>query len=154
MADELTNLGIRVLTVAIVIAGTWLTIRGYRSGVRRLGRTMHPRLVGLVQQFGSWAIWTVVVIILLSYLAVNIELLLLVIGLGSLAMLLAYEDVLRDAAASQFISIYQPFKVGEWIKTKDHYGLVIEIDLIHTKLAKPDEEIVDIPKSNRVKKSN
>ena len=153
MADELTNLGIRVLTVAIVIAGTWLTIRGYRSGVRRLGRTMHPRLVGLVQQFGSWAIWTVVVIILLSYLAVNIEILLLVIGLGSLAMLLAYQDVLTDAAASQFISIYQPFKVGEWIETKDHYGRVIEMDLIHTKLVTPDNEIVVIPNSNLLKQS-
>ncbi len=153
MADQFTVLGTELLTVAIVIAATFLTVRLYRMGVQRLSRTMHPRLVGLVQQFGSWVIWTVVVIILLSQLAVNIEILLLIIGLGSLAILLAYQDVLTDVAASQFISIYQPFKVGEWIETKDHYGRVIDTDLIHTKLVTPDNEIVVIPNSNLLKQS-
>ncbi|HZD12157.1 MAG TPA: hypothetical protein VE177_01385, partial [Candidatus Binatus sp.] len=85
MVDLLISFGIPILTVAAVIALTFLTVRVYRKGVQRIGRTMHPRLVGLVQQFGSWAIWTLVVIILLSYLAVNVEILLLIIGIASLA---------------------------------------------------------------------
>src|SRR5215470_10519616 len=108
MADQFTTIGIELLTVAIVIAATFLTVRLYRMGVSRLSRSMHPRLVGLVQQFGSLVIWTIVIIILLSqFLGNNIEILLLIIGLGSLAILLAYQDVLTDVAASQFISIYQ-----------------------------------------------
>src|SRR4029077_2407225 len=84
---------------------------------------------------------------------VPINVLLLIIFLGGIAIIVAYRHILTDMAASQFISTYQPFKVGEWIEVQDYYGRVIERNLIQTKILTPDNEIVIIPNSTLLKRS-
>ena len=86
-------------------------------------------------------------IILLNWLAVSILLLIVLLFLGGLTMIMAYRDILTDMAASQFVSTYQPYKVGEWIEAEDYYGRVIERNLIQTRILTADNEIVVIPNS-------
>ena len=68
-------------------------------------------------------------------------------------MIMAYRHILTDMAASQFVSTYQPFKVGEWIEVEDYYGRVIERNLIQTKILTPDNEIIIIPNSTLLRRS-
>src|SRR5207245_9645151 len=97
-------------------------------------------LIASLQQIGSWAIWVLGVIIVLNTLDVPILLLLVLLFLGGLTMITAYRHILTDMAASQFVSTYQPFKVGEWIEVQDYYGRVIERNLRQTKLHTPENK--------------
>ncbi len=138
---------IEILTVLLIFLLTYLVVRLYRIIITRIAGTVPSGLVASLQQIGSWAIWLLGVIIILNTLSVPILLLLVLLFLGGLTMITAYRSVLTDMAASQFVSTYQPFKVGEWIEIQGHYGRVLERNLIQTKILTPDNEIVVIPNS-------
>ena len=143
----------QLLTVVLIIILTYLVVRFYRIIITRIAGTVPSGLVASLQQIGSWAIWILGVIIILNTLNVSILLLLVLLFLGGLTMIMAYRHILTDMAASQFVSTYQPFKVGEWIEVQDYYGRVIERNLIQTKLLTPDNEIVIIPNSTLLRRS-
>jgi small conductance mechanosensitive channel len=146
-------LSVQLLTVVLIIVLTYLVVRFYRIIITRIAGTVPSGLVASLQQIGSWAIWVLGVIIILNTLNVSILLLLVLLFLGGLTMITAYRHILTDMAASQFVSTYQPFKVGEWIEVQDYYGRVIERNLIQTKILTPDNEIVIIPNSTLLKRS-
>lgn len=146
-------LAIQIITVVIIVVLTYLAVRLYRIIITRFSGTIPSGLVASLQQIGSWAIWILGVIIVLNTLNVSIALLLLLLFLGGVTMIVAYRNVLTDMAASQFVSTYQPFKVGEWIEVQDHYGRVIERNLVQTKILTPDNEIVVIPNSTLLSQS-
>ncbi len=146
-------LAVQLLTVVLIIILTYLVVRFYRIIITRIAGTVPSGLVASLQQIGSWAIWVLGVIIVLNTLDVPILLLLVLLFLGGLTMIVAYRNILTDMAASQFVSTYQPFKVGEWIEVQDYYGRVIERNLIQTKILTPDNEIVIIPNSTLLRRS-
>jgi small conductance mechanosensitive channel len=146
-------LAVQILTVLVIFVLTYLVVRFYRIIITRIAGTVPSGLISSMQQIGSWAIWILGVIIILNTLNVSILLLLVLLFLGGVTMIMAYRNILADMAASQFISTYQPFKVGEWIEVQDHYGRVIERNLIQTKILTPDSEIVVIPNSTLLRKS-
>lgn len=143
----------QLLTVVLIIILTYLVVRFYRIIITRIAGTVPSGLVASLQQIGSWAIWVLGVIIILNTLNVSILLLLVLLFLGGLTMITAYRHILTDMAASQFVSTYQPFKVGEWIEVQEYYGRVIERNLIQTKILTADNEIVIIPNSTLLKRS-
>ena len=148
-----STFAVQLLTVVIIFVLTFLVVRFYRIIIQRIVGTVPSGLVASLQQIGSWAIWILGVIIILNELNVSIYLLVVLLLLGGITMIMAYRDILTDMAANQFVSTYQPFKVGEWIEVADHYGRVIERNLIQTKILTPDNEIVVIPNSTLLKRS-
>jgi small conductance mechanosensitive channel len=146
-------LAVQLLTVVLIVVLTYLVVRLYRIIITRIAGTVPSGLVASLQQIGSWAIWILGVIIVLNTLDVPILLLLLLLFLGGITMIVAYRNILTDMAASQFVSTYQPFKVGEWIEVQDYYGRVIERNLIQTKILTPDNEIVIIANSTLLRRS-
>ena len=146
-------LAVQIITVVIIFLLTYLVVRFYRIIVTRIAGTIPSGLVASMQQIGSWAIWILGVIIILNTLNVSIYLLVVLLFLGGLTMITAYRNILTDMGASQFVSTYQPFKVGEWIEVQNYYGRVIERNLIQTKILTPDNEIVIIPNSTLLKRS-
>jgi small conductance mechanosensitive channel len=146
-------LAVQIITVVIIFLLTYLVVRFYRIIITRIAGTVPSGLVASLQQIGSWAIWILGVIIILNTLNVSIYLLVVLLFLGGLTMITAYRNILTDMGASQFVSTYQPFKVGEWIEIQDYYGRVIERNLIQTKILTPDNEIVIIPNSTLLKRS-
>ena len=152
--DYLTSpLAISLITVAATILITFLIVRLYRIIIQRAAGSVPSGLLSSLQQIGSWAIWVLGIIIVLSQLDVPINMLLLILFLGGSAIIVAYRNILTDMAASQFISTYQSFKVGEWIEVQDYYGRVIERNLIQTKMLTADNEIVVVPNSTLLRRS-
>ncbi len=150
---DLGQLTLDILQVVIILLLTYVVVRVFRVAVRRAGGQVPSGLVASLQQIGAWAIWIVGIVVILAQLQVNTSILLLVLGLGGLAVIVAYQGILGDIGAAQFISNYQAFKVGEWIQVEHHYGRVVERNLIHTKLLTPDNEVVIIPNSLLLKNS-
>ncbi len=154
LTDILTGpLAIQLYTVAVIAVLTLFVVRFYRIIAQRLAGDVPSALVVSFQQVGSWTIRILGIIIILNTLNVSINLLLLILFLGGLTIIIAYRNILTDIAASQFVSTYQPFKVGEWIEVQDYYGRVIERNLIQTKILTPDNEIVIIPNSTLLRRS-
>lgn len=141
------------LQIAVILIITLLVVQVYRLTIRRIGRNMPPGLVASFQQIGTWAIWVIGILVILSQIQVNTQVLLLIVLLGGAAIIIGYRNILTDIAASQFLSSYQSFKIGEWIEVQENYGRVIERNLVHTKLLTPDNEIVVIPNSLLLKRS-
>src|SRR5260370_7133699 len=140
--DLLTsNYAIGLYTLLI----TFLVVRFYRVIIRRAAGSVPSGLVASLQQIGSWAIWIFGIIIVLNQLNVAINVLLLILFLGGVAIIVAYRNILTDMAASPFISTYQPFKVGEWIEAQDYYDTVIERNLIPTQLLTPPSHLLTAP---------
>ena len=152
--DFLTSpLAISLIQVAVTILITFLIVRLYRIIIQRAAGSVPSGLLSSLQQIGSWAIWILGSIIVLSQLDVPINMLLLILFLGGSALIVAYRNILTDMAASQFISTYQSFKVGEWIEVQDYYGRVVERNLIQTKILTSDNEIVVVPNSTLLRRS-
>jgi len=152
--DLLTSsFAISLLQVVVTLLITFLVVRFYRIIIQRAAGSVPSGLVASLQQIGSWAIWIFGIIIVLSQLDVAINVLLLILFLGGVAIIVAYRNILTDMAASQFISTYQSFKVGEWIEIQNHYGRVVEKNLIQTKILTSDNEIVIVPNSTLLKRS-
>ena len=152
--DLLTSpLAISLISIAVTLLITFLIVRLYRIIIQRAAGSVPSGLVSSLQQIGSWAIWILGIIIVLSQLDVPINMLLLILFLGGSAIIVAYRHILTDMAASQFISTYQSFKVGEWIEVQDYYGRVVERNLIQTKILTPDNEIVVVPNSTLLRRS-
>jgi small conductance mechanosensitive channel len=143
----------QLIYVFLTIVLTYLVVRFYRIIITRVAGTVPSGLIASFQQIGSWAIWILGVIIILNTLNVSIYLLVVLLFLGGLTMITAYRNILTDMGASQFVSTYQPFKVGEWIEVQDYYGRVIERNLIQTKILTADNEIVIIPNSTLLRRS-
>ncbi|HEX4922386.1 MAG TPA: mechanosensitive ion channel family protein [Candidatus Bathyarchaeia archaeon] len=144
---------IQILQVVVIFVLTYTVVRFYRIIISRVAGTVPSGLIASFQQIGSWAIWILGVIIILNTLNVSIYLLVVLLFLGGLTMITAYRNILTDMGASQFVSTYQPFKVGEWIEVQDYYGRVIERNLIQTKILTADNEIVIIPNSTLLRRS-
>lgn len=152
--DLLTSpFAISLLQVVVTLLVTFLVVRLYKIIIQRASGSVPSGLVSSLQQIGSWAIWILGIIIVLSQLDVPINMLLLILFLGGSAIIVAYRNILTDMAASQFISTYQSFKVGEWIEVQDYYGRVIEKNLIQTKILTSDNEIVVVPNSTLLMRS-
>ena len=141
-------LAIQVYYAVVILATTYVVAWFYRRVITRVAGTVPSGLVASLRQIGSWAIWIfggLIVLNIFNFFSIN--LLIVILFLGGLTMITAYRDVLTDMAASQFVSTYQPFKIGEWIEAEDYYGRVIEKNLIQTKILTADNEIVVIPNS-------
>lgn len=82
-------------------------------------RTKTPideEFIPLFQKVLSIVIWIIGIIVILSYLGINIAALLTTLGVGSLAIALAAQDTIANVIAGFLIMIDRPFKVGDRIK--------------------------------------
>ena len=143
----------QILTIVLVLVLTYAAVRFYRIIITRIAGAVPSGLIVSLQQIGTWSIRIFGAFYILNIFSVPILLLVSLLSLGGLAMIVAYRNILSDMAASQFVSTFQPFKVGEWIEVQDYYGRVIERNLIQTKILTPDNEIVIIPNSTLLKRS-
>jgi MscS family membrane protein len=86
-------------------------------------------------------------LISIQNLGVNVMSLMAGLGLGGLAFALAAQDTAANFFGSVMILWDQPFKVGDWIKSKDAEGTVEEIGFRSTRLRSFYNSEVSIPNS-------
>ncbi|ERJ11176.1 mechanosensitive ion channel family protein [Haloplasma contractile] len=68
-----------------------------------------------------------------------------IIGSIGFAVGLALQGSLANFAGGLLILVLKPYKVGDYIETKDHSGTVNEIQIFYTTLDTPDNKRVIIP---------
>lgn len=82
-----------------------------------------------------------------SELGFNINAFIASLSIGSLAVMYAAKDMLANVFGSLVIIIDQPFKIGDWIKTHDVEGTVVNVTFRSTQIKNMAGEMVYIPSS-------
>lgn len=91
------------------------------------------------------------VLIALQNFGLNVMSLLAGLGLGGLALALAAQDTAANVFGSVAIMLDNPFKVGDWIKTKDAEGTVEEIGFRSTRIRTFYNSVVTLPNATIAK---
>ena len=91
-------------------------------------------MLNVLYFLGNFAVWTVVILLVLDNLGVNITALVAGLGVGGIAIALAVQTVLGDLLASLAIVLDKPFVVGDFLIVGDLMGSVEHVGLKTTRL--------------------
>src|SRR5581483_10671930 len=131
-----------IVLLVVVAAGRFLR----RLALRGVGRTGADAQVRTLVN-NVFLIVTLAVAILAALTAggLSVNVLLTFGGLTSLALGLAFQDLLRNVLAGIFLLIERPFRIGDWITVADQSGSVQTIQLRTTALRTADGRLVILP---------
>jgi len=142
---ELIDLLYMILTVAIIIVVTYLITKLMRLIIRGLFKTQVPLLVTYVERAAIIIIWMIGILVAIETVGLRIDLILLLLGLGGIACIVAFKDVLQNLVAKYFTDLYVPYQLGDDVSVRGIEGKVIGINPVSTILLDANEEIVSIP---------
>lgn len=137
-----------VISAAIIfVVGRWiinllkkLIAKGFEK--RNLEISLQKFLLNVI----SWALNILLFIIVVTQLGVQTSAFVAMIGAAGLAVGLALQGSLTNFAGGILILLLKPFKVGDYIEVKSgESGTVSEIDIFHTRLITPQNQLVVIP---------
>jgi small-conductance mechanosensitive channel len=128
--------------ILVFVVGRFLR----RITLRAIGRTTpNAQLHTLVNNVFTIATLVVAILAALTAGGLSISVLLTIGGLSSLAIGLAFQDLLRNVLAGIFLLIERPFRIGDWITVGDQSGSVQTIQLRTTALRTGDGQLAILP---------
>ncbi len=137
--------------------GLWLT-RAIAIGLRRYeerhtsaGMTQVSASATLMSWTLRTVLWAVVLLAVLSNLGINVTAFVASLGVGSIAIALAVQNILGDLFASLSIAVDKPFEVGDAIGFGDLSGTVQHIGLKTTRLQSVSGEQIVISNADLLK---
>lgn len=142
------------VTIAVIIAVIVLFITSYVAGwVRRLvaltvGRTVNsPSLRSLAVQMSYVTVWVVGVLIacVIAFPDLRLGDLIGFLGLGSVAIGFAFQDIFKNFLAGVLLLLQEPFQIGDQIRVGDYEGTVEDIAIRSTQIRTYQGERLLIP---------
>lgn len=143
----LTTLLVRLL-LSVVILGVGYLVVGRTAGLidRVLARTRaEPNARLLVTRVIQVGIWLVAGIAVLGVWGIELGALAAGVGLFSLAISIALQDVLRNWVVGLYLLIERPFKIGDRVLLKENQGVIEDVQLRVTRIRTDDGRLVYIP---------
>jgi small-conductance mechanosensitive channel len=129
------------LVVAVLVAR--VVRRGVARALRRTSTEAHVEL--LVGKLAYFAVMTVGLLVALSILGVNLGVLVGSLGLASVALGFALQDIVSNFAAGVVLLLEHPFTRGDYIAVPGAEGTVEDIKVRATQLRTPDGQQVLVP---------
>lgn len=141
--ELLPNLLAALVFLAITVALARLVRRGVEAGLRRTSTEAYVHLlVGKLAYFGTLLLGTVVA---LSIGGVNLGWVVGSLGLVTVALGLALQDILSNFVAGIVLLLEHPFTRGDQIAMGDVEGTVEDVRVRATQLRTPDGQQLIIP---------
>jgi small conductance mechanosensitive channel len=137
----------RLLAALLCLVITVLVARVVRRGVgRALRRTStEPHLELLLAKLAYIAVATAGVLVALSFGGVNLGVLVGSLGLATVALGFALQDIVSNFAAGIVLLLEHPFTRGDYITTAGAEGTVEDVRVRATQLRSPDGQRVLVP---------
>jgi small-conductance mechanosensitive channel len=154
LADSFRQFGERLvahlpslLAAVLFLIVTVLVARAVRRGVgRALRRTStEPHVELLLAKLAYFAVATIGVLIALSLGGVNLGVLVGSLGLATVALGFALQDIVGNLAAGVVLLLEHPFTRGDYIAVDGTEGTVEDIRVRATQLRSPDGQRVLVP---------
>jgi small-conductance mechanosensitive channel len=133
--------------VAIIITLTYAATKIIRFLVRGVFKSGVPIVAMHAERAVIILTWIFGILLAIEALGIRIDVILLLLGLGGLAGIVAFKDVMQNMVANYFNYVYMPFKLRDEIMVLGHKGNVIGINPISTILIDEEEKIISIPNS-------
>lgn len=105
-------------------------------------------MAAAIRFLSQLAVWTVVLVMVLSNLGIEVGALITGLGVGGVAAALAVQNVLGDMFASLALYFDRPFDLGDFIAVDDMLGSVERIGLRSTQLRSLSGEQLIFPNSD------
>lgn len=130
-----------ILLAGFVVAG-W--VRGAtRRGLERA--RVEPTVSAFTGNLARWGVLALALVAVLGMFGVETASFAVVIGAMGLAIGLALQGTLGNAASGFMLLIFRPFKVGDVVNAAGVTGKVIEVELFSTALDTPDNRRMIVP---------
>jgi len=107
--------------------------------------TLRTELINLILSVSKFIILLIAVLVSFVKMGINISGVIASLGIGGLAVALAAKDTLSNFFGLIKIIFDESFSQGDWIKTDDVEGTVIEIGFISTKIRTFDNAMITVP---------
>ncbi|ASK30792.1 mechanosensitive ion channel protein [Chryseobacterium sp. T16E-39] len=139
----------------IYIIGSWM-IRMIKKLVEKgfKKRNMEPSLQLFLLNIINWGLNILLFIVVVTQLGVQTSAFVAMIGAAGLAVGLALQGSLTNFAGGILILLLKPFKIGDYISASSGVsGTVNAIDVFHTRLITPQNQLIVIPNGEISNKS-
>ncbi len=138
------------IAVVIVIIG-WMAGRIVRAILRRtLSRNQTESFTRVMSKLAGWVVVSVGVLIALTVVFPSVAPVDLLAGLGifSVAIGFAFQDILENLLAGVLLVLREPFHAGDQIEVDGHTGTVEEITIRETRIKTFDGQRVLVPNAD------
>ena len=92
-------------------------------------------------------IWIIYIFICISEIGYDLSGLLTALGLGSAALALAAQDLVKSLISGVSILTDKPFVIGDWIEVEQYQGKVIDITFRSVRIKSFNNSVITIPNS-------
>lgn len=130
-----------VLIIGFLLSKLVIKLMSKGLSKSKMDPTAHSFLKSLVKV----ALYTIVIVIVLTILKVPTTSIVAVIGASGLAIGLALQNTISNLAGGFMILFSKPFKVGDYITASSYEGTVEAISILYTRLLTIDNKAVYIP---------
>ena len=137
------NLVTAVVFLLVTVLVARLVRRGIDTALRRTSTEAHVHL--LVAKLGFFGVVLIGVVVTLSIAGVNLSVLVGSLGLITVALGFALQDILSNFVAGIVLLLEHPFTKGDHIVTADAAGTVEDIRIRATRLRTSDGQLVVVP---------
>ena len=131
---------------AIALAG-WFAIRAINAALRKA--LAAKRRKGLLADFAASVVskccWAVLVVTVLSRLGVDVGPVVAGLGVTGFILGFAFQESLGNLASGLMIAVNEPFKTGDFIEAAGLQGSVVEMNMMATVMATPDNKKIVVP---------
>ncbi|MEO1453039.1 MAG: mechanosensitive ion channel family protein [Pseudomonadota bacterium] len=149
LADGVVALAPQLLIALIALLLTWAISVGMRYTIRRVGTRLNLRrnLVDVLILIAKTGIWVAGVLIALTIVFPTITpaRALTTLGLGSVAVGLAFKDTFENFLAGILILLREPFAIGDFVECEGIEGQIEEITIRDTRIRRTDGQLVVMP---------
>jgi small conductance mechanosensitive channel len=143
LVEQVANLVAAFLFLVVTVLVARAVRRGVGKALRRTSTEPHVEL--LVAKLAYFAVAAVGVVIALSLGGVDLGVLVGSLGLATVALGFALQDVVSNLAAGVVLLLEHPFTRGDYIATNGAEGTVEDIRVRATQLRSPDGQRVLVP---------
>jgi small conductance mechanosensitive channel len=139
----------QLVLAAVVLLITWGLVFSTRRVITRVfgGSKLRPALVELMRLFAGLGVWLVGILLAatIAFPSVTPAQMIGTLGLGGVAIGLAFKDTLENFVSGVMIMARKPMQLGDVIEVDDVEGRVEEITIRDTYIRKLNNELVLVP---------
>ncbi|MEM7499027.1 MAG: mechanosensitive ion channel family protein [Pseudomonadota bacterium] len=147
MLDFLPNLVAALTVVLLAALLAWIASLAVRAGFSR--STARPSLVEAIRKLAKTGVWAVGLLIAatIAFPGLTPADLVAGLGIGSIAVGLAFRDIFENFLAGFLILLRKPMRIGDDIRCEGISGRVEEITIRDTHVRKRSGELLLVPNS-------
>lgn len=136
-----------LLAIVILLVGLWISKKVKNAIIKMSEKSpnLDETLFKFLASIARWIIMAFVIIAVLGRFGIETTSIVALLGAGGLAVGLALQGAMSNAAAGVMLMLFRPYKVGDFVDAGGHFGNVEEISIFTTNMQTFDNQQIVIP---------